>query len=137
MSRPSPLPDPAVTAIRAALAYDGHDVEEVLILSVGADPRHLIVRFNPDGDDWAQEEDRCAAYARTLQRAGWSRALDLESLVLVPDVPAAGTQPGRYTATWQITADTGPVATASEALWTLTDHVGRTTSVTVSGPFRP
>lgn len=136
--------DAAVEAIRAALADAGYDPGEVLVLSVGTDPRHVIVRYNPDGDSWAQEEEHCAGYALTLRRAGWGRALDLESLVLIPDVPHAA-EPGQYTATWQIDVDgddpAGAAAEArdrqldsgvTEALWTLTDHLGRAAAVTTS-----
>lgn len=145
-----PSEDAAVEAIRTALADGGHDPGELLVLSFGAGPRHVIVRFNPDSDSWAQEEEHCAAYALALQRAGWGRALDLESHVLIPDVPLAA-EPGQYTATWQIDVDGDDPAGAAaaearerqldpgvtKALWTLTDHVGRTAAVTTSDRTHP
>lgn len=144
-----PPNDAAVEAIRTALADGGHDPGDFLVLSLGAGPRHVIVRYNPDGDSWAQEPEHCAAYALTLRHAGWGRALDLESLVLIPDVPL-GAEPGQYIATWQIDADGDDAAGAAaearerqldpgvtEALWTLTDHAGRTTAVTTSDRTHP
>lgn len=140
-----PASDPAITAVRATLSAGGHDLRELLILSFGTEPRYVVVRYNPWGDTGGHEQDHCAAYARTLRQAGWARALDLESLVLVPDVPQAATEPGQYIATWQIAAEgTDPASAAAEArerqldssvteaLWTVTDHLGRTTTVTTS-----
>ncbi|MFE1189948.1 hypothetical protein [[Kitasatospora] papulosa] len=143
---PSDPSDAALSAVRTALADAGH---ELLVLSFGTDPRHIVVRYNPDDDSWDQEEDHCAAYAQTLQRAGWGRALDLESLVLIPDVPGAA-EPGQYTAAWQIAVDgTDPASAAAEArerqldpgvteaLWTLTHHLGRTSAVTTFDNSHP
>ncbi|MEO3976965.1 hypothetical protein [Streptomyces sp. CAU 1734] len=140
--------DAALAAVRTALADAGHDLGELLVLSIGTGPRHVVVKYNPDGDSWDREEEHCAAYAQTLQRGGWGQALDLESLVLIPDVPDSAA-PGQYTATWQIAVDgTDPAGAAAEArerqldpgvteaLWTMTDHLGRTSAATTSDSHR-
>ncbi|WP_217231372.1 hypothetical protein [Streptomyces anulatus] len=140
--------DAALLAVRTALADAGHNVGELLVLSLGTDPRHIVVRYNPDGDLWELEEDRCTAYAETLKRAGWGQVLDLESFVLIPAVPDA-MEPGQYAATWQIAVEgTHPADAAAEArgrqldagvteaLWTMTDHLGRTSAITTYDNFR-
>ncbi|MER8118956.1 hypothetical protein [Streptomyces sp. NPDC094031] len=143
--------DPAVSAVRAALDAAGHELSELLVFRPDRDADHLVVRFNPlSSDTWDLEEEQTTAYAKTLRRAGWESAVDLSALVFIPYVPAPTTAPRTYTASWSIAVDNVDDAQqaaeearerqldpgATESLWTVTDAVGRTRTVTCSDPDR-
>lgn len=141
--------DPAVSAIRTALDSAGHELGELRVFRPDPGADHIVVRFNPfSSDTWHLEEERSTAFAETLRRAGWVNALDLNALVLIPDVPPETTAPGAYIATWRIAID--DVADADEAageargrqldpgitesIWTVTDAVGRTRTIHAHDP---
>jgi hypothetical protein len=141
--------DPAVSAVRAALDAAGHELSELRVFRPDLGAEHLVVRYNPlSSDTWELEEDQNAAYSKTLRRAGWESAVDLGTLVFIPDVPAPATAPRTFVAAWRIAIDNvdDPQQAAEEArgrqlnsdvtesLWTVTDAVGRTRSVDCSDP---
>ncbi|MET8605551.1 MULTISPECIES: hypothetical protein [Streptomyces] len=143
--------DPAITALRIALEQAGHDLAEVLVKRVEMEdqPHHVVVRYNPlDAEDFKQEEEMSSSYCETLQQAGWQRALDLGSLVLVPNIPPRDTAPDSYIASWSIAVDCavdhqGAADQArerqidtgiTEALWEVTDAAGRSTQVLTQDP---
>ncbi|MFI1765315.1 hypothetical protein ACH41H_25095 [Streptomyces sp. NPDC020800] len=141
--------DPAVAAVRTALADPSHDLGEVIVGRPGDTARFLIVRFNPvDGEDFDAEGEMHAAYTIALRAAGWRDALDLGDLVLVPEVPLADTEPGTFIASWAITIDRATDVQdaadqarerqldlgVTEAVWTVTDSVGRTATVHTQDP---
>ncbi|MCX4826740.1 hypothetical protein OG883_44670 [Streptomyces sp. NBC_01142] len=141
--------DPAVSAVRAALDAAGHELSELRVFRPDHGAEHLVVQYNPlSSDTWELEEDQNAAYSKTLRRAGWESAVDLGTLVFIPDVPAPATAPRTFVATWRIAIDdVADVQQAAdeargrqldpgitESLWTVTDAVGRTRTVHCTDP---
>ncbi|WP_274036282.1 hypothetical protein [Streptomyces sp. MMBL 11-1] len=143
--------DPAVTALRIALEQAGHDLAEVLFQRVELENQshYVVVRYNPlDAEKFKREEEMSTSYSETLQQAGWQAALDLGSLVLVPNIPPRDTAPDSYIASWSISIDCaindqGAADQArerqldtgiTEALWDVTDAAGRSTQVLTQDP---
>ncbi|WP_329020745.1 hypothetical protein [Streptomyces sp. NBC_01601] len=141
---PTTQADPAVSAVRAALDAAGHDLSELLVIRPTFAADHLVVRYNPlNSDTWDLEEEQNTAFAATLHRAGWENAVDLGTLVFVPDIPPPSAAPRTFVAAWRISigdVDDAQQAAAeararqldegsTESLWTVTDAVGRTRTV--------
>ncbi|MFI1189660.1 hypothetical protein [Streptomyces californicus] len=151
MSSIPTLADPAITALRIALEQAGHDLAEVLVERVElVDQLHyVIVRYNPfDAENFKREEEMSTSYRDSLHQAGWQGALDLGSLVLVPNIPPRDTAPDSYIASWSIAIDgavnnQGAADQArerqldtgiTEALWDVTDAAGRSTQILTQDP---
>ncbi|MFJ1662581.1 hypothetical protein [Streptomyces anthocyanicus] len=151
MSNTSTSADPAITALRIALERAGHDLAEMLVERVELENQsdYIVVRYNPlDAEDFKREEEMSTSYSATLQEAGWQAALDLGSLVLVPNIPPRDTGPDTYIASWSIAIDCavnnqGAADQArerqldlgiTEALWDVTDAAGRSTQVLTQDP---
>ncbi|MFG2210990.1 hypothetical protein [Streptomyces sp. NPDC048638] len=148
MTSPSQA-DPAVSAIRAALDSAGHGLAEVLVTRPDHGADHIVVRYNPlSSDTWDLEEERNAALTKTLRHAGWESAVDLGTLVFIPEVPLPTTAPATFVATWRIAIDDVHDAQEAadeargrqldtgitESIWQVTDAVGRTRSIHCSDP---
>ncbi|MFD4247288.1 hypothetical protein ACFWP3_37730 [Streptomyces sp. NPDC058525] len=130
-------PDGPLTAIRQALAA-AHDVSRLDIRRAVDQDTYVTITHHHDQPDEVRHATH-AAYAATLQEAGWEQAFNVGLLVLIPGIPPADTEPGTHTATWAVTVDDvrDPVDAAyearglqhehqiTEAVWTVTDATGR------------
>lgn len=140
-------PDKAILAVIATLAAAGNDTAELLVNRLD-DTNFVAVTYNPaSSDDFDQEDEQYRAYAADLRAAGWP-ALYTSRLVLIPHVPPPGTPERTYRAEWvyeAVEADSAETAAAwarevqidpgiTGSSCTVTDHLGRTTNVTVTDP---